>query len=113
MSGNALASTRGIEGLPRLERLNLARNRLTTLAGLRDLPRLRQLWADDNQLTDAAAIDSLPAIELVNLNGNRLGRFPRLVSRLPQHLWQDNPGFRSYRTEPNTTPFRSPEGGSG
>ncbi len=99
LSGNALASARGIEGLPRLERLNLARNRLETLDGLRELPRLRELLVDANQLTDAAAVDALPAIELVNLNGNRLERFPRLVGRLAQHLWQDNPGFRSYRAE--------------
>ena len=68
--------------------------RFASLDGLRDLPRLRRLLADDNRLTDAAAADGLPALEIVNLNGNRLERFPRLVSRMPRHLWQDNPGAR-------------------
>jgi Leucine-rich repeat (LRR) protein len=96
LSGNVLAGAAGIEDLASLERLDLARNRLASLAGLRALPRLRELLVDDNQLVDASAVDALPALELVNLNGNRLERFPRLVSRTPPHLWQDNPGTRRY-----------------
>ena len=48
---------------------------------------------------DASAVDELASLELVNLNGNRLERFPELVGRMPQHLWQDNPGTRRYWAE--------------
>ncbi|MCP3957911.1 MAG: leucine-rich repeat domain-containing protein [bacterium] len=99
LSGNSLDTIEGIERLPNLERLNLARNRLVSLDGLRELPRLRELLVDDNQLTDASAVDALPSLELVNLNGNRLDRFPRLVSQIPEHLWQANPGTRRVQAE--------------
>ncbi|MEM7352244.1 MAG: leucine-rich repeat domain-containing protein [Acidobacteriota bacterium] len=92
LSDNQVQSVVGLQDLPRLEWLNLARNRLTSLDGLSDLPELRQLLVDDNQLTDASAVDALPALEIVNLNGNALQVFPSLVRRLPQHLWQVNPG---------------------
>ncbi len=108
LSGNRLETASGIEDLPALERLNLARNRLASLDGLRGLPSLRELLADDNRLVDAAAVDALLALELVNLNGNRLERFPALVDRLPQHLWQDNPGWRRHLAE--RTPAPRPPG---
>ena len=97
LSGNDLWSSFGLEQMPRLERLNLARNRVADLDGLLDLPRLRELLVDDNHLFDASGVDRLPALELVNLNGNHLERFPRLVERLPEHLWRDNPGPRRAR----------------
>ncbi len=99
LSGNALTIASGIADLPSLERLNLARNRLVSLGGLAVLPKLRELLADDNGIVDASVVDTLPALEIVNLNGNRLETFPQLVKRLPQYLWQENPGTRQLQQE--------------
>jgi len=99
LSDNALAIASGIADLPSLERLDLARNRLISLGGLAVLPKLRELLAQDNRMIDASVVDALPALEIVNLNGNRLETFPQLVKRLPQYLWQENPGTRHHQQE--------------
>ncbi|MEM7584293.1 MAG: leucine-rich repeat domain-containing protein [Acidobacteriota bacterium] len=98
LQDNALVDVAGLAHLPRLERLHLSRNALSSLDGLRDLPALRELLVDGNRLTDASAVDQLPSLEIVGLGGNRLETFPALVDRLPQHLWQDNPGTLRYRS---------------
>ncbi len=99
LQGNILDSAAGLERLPRLERLHLSGNVLVSLQGLRDLPSLRQLLVDNNRLVDVSAVDQLPSLEVVNLNGNQLHVFPQRVVQLPQHMWQDNPGFRQYQID--------------
>jgi len=76
LAGNALEKI-ALAGLPRLEQLDVSRNRLRTLDGLADLPALEKFDASGNRLVDAGALAALPSLREVDLAKNQLATLPR------------------------------------
>ena len=70
--GLGVRNLAGLEFAPRLERLDLSRNRVRDLSPLETLQRLRELSLADNEIADIAALAGLAELQRLDLARNAI-----------------------------------------
>ncbi len=71
----------GFDGLERLEKLDLSRNRLTSLMGIGNHPLLKKLDISNNLLNVIDGIEHLDSIKEINASNNALGHYNDKMER--------------------------------
>jgi len=59
------------KGHPRLEKLDLKKNKLRILSGLKDVPNLHMLDVSNNKIIEFGDISAMPALKNFFLKANR------------------------------------------
>jgi len=71
-SNNQIKSLNGLQGLTKLETLDLGGNAIESLDALKDLTSLGVLRLQGNEITDLAALDGLSALRDLSIGSNRI-----------------------------------------